>query len=45
MEEIQYKVISSINNAGSFGHVVPITIPEAAQSLVLAYMTAYFKED
>lgn len=45
MEEIKYKVISSINNAMSFGHAVPTTFTEAAQNLVLAYMTAYFKED
>lgn len=43
MKEIQYKVISSVNNAVSSGHVAPTTLTEAAQSLILACTTAYFK--
>lgn len=43
MKEIQYKVISSISNPMCFGHVALTT--EAVQSLILAYMTAYFKAD
>lgn len=45
MKEIQYEVISSTSNDMSFGHIALPTFTEAVQSLILAYMTAYFKED
>lgn len=45
MKEIQSKVISTPNNAMSSGHVPPVTLTEVVQSLLLDYMTTYFKEN
>lgn len=45
MKVILFKVISTLNNAMSSGHVALTTFAEAVQSLILAYMTVYFKED
>lgn len=45
MKLIQFKVISTLNNTMSCGHVAPTTIIGAVQSLKSIYTTVYFKED
>lgn len=42
MKVIQFKVISTLNNAMSSDHVAPTAFKEAVQSLILPYMMAYF---